>query len=355
MAEKRASEVGVDERSALLKHDIERARNEIGDTVDAIETRLSPARIKEQISSVKQHALDQFHDAKEQVKTELKRDVEQAKTKVKDEIDGARYAVREATVGKVEHMVHRARNEVRDVGVSMTDRVRENPIPVALIGLGAAWLLMSSRSSGPRRFNRYERAYRFENDEYGERPGSYTGARSMGSRIAGAGEDVRNRAGDLASEARDKASHVVEDVRDKASHMVEDVRDKAAHVAGDVRFRASHAMEGARERAIHFADEGRMRARHVGERANHMWEENPLAIGAVAFAVGAAIGLALPTSRAEDRIFGQAKERLMNKAGDAAREALHMAEDKASQALHGSQQTEQGGGRSAENRPNNIV
>jgi ElaB/YqjD/DUF883 family membrane-anchored ribosome-binding protein len=231
----------------------------------------------------------------------------------------------------------------------MADRVRTNPIPVALIGLGAAWLLMSSRSSGARRVGRYEDAYRFENDEYGERPGSFAGDnRHLGGRIAGATDDVRRRAGDFAHDARDKATH-----------MVDDVRDKAMHMADDVRYKASHAMEGARERAVHFADEGRMRARQVGQRAEHVWDENPLALGAVAFAVGAAVGLALPTSRAEDRIFGQAKERLMSKAGEAARGALQMAEEKAVSAMH-PQDNQQGADqkqdrRSSETRPNGIV
>lgn len=314
MADKRAGEVSgtAAERTATLKHDIERTRNEIEDTVLALETRLSPSRLKEQISTVKEHAVEQFRDAKEQMKTELKRDVNEAKQMVKGEIGEARAAVREATVGKVEHMVHRASNQFRETRTSLVDNVRENPVPFALIGLGVGWLLMG-RSRG-QRFNRYERSFGYGGD----------GGRNLGPRIAHAADGAKRVAADFVHDAREKASDVVGGVGDSVSEAFGAAKDRVGHVYEEGRDAASRTIHDGRDRALAFE-----------RKAEHIVEDNPLAVGAIAFAVGAAVGLAIPASKAEDKLFGEAKQKLVQRATDAAREAVHMAEERATSALHG--------------------
>lgn len=59
----------------------------------------------------------------------------------------------------------------------------------------------------------------------------------------------------------------------------------------------------------------------------HMLEEQPLVLGAVAVALGAVLGATLPTSRIEDRYFGPTRERLRHQAGDYAREQWERARD----------------------------
>jgi hypothetical protein len=381
-------------RASAIKHDIERTRDEMQDTVDAIETRLSPARIKAQISHVKEHAVGQFLDAKNQVKDEIVHGIDEAKDrfvhgiddardKVKSEIGGARAAMREATVGKVEHMVERAGTQVKDVGTSFVDTVKTNPVPAAFIGFGLAWLLVSARKQSSdgggshRRFGRrfdgersfdarrvssYGRTY----DAYGSSYGG--GYDEQGERLEGAGygadyedeEGVRdtrdNRSAGVVSEGRDfahragsKVSGAAEDlvenardkfgnVRDAAGRYVEGARDVAGRYAGEARDVAGRLAHDARDRAGHWVEEGRSTVIRAERGIEHVFEDNPLAIGAVAFAVGAAVGLALPTTTVEDRVFGQAKDRLLESAEGAARGALKTAEEKATQALHGGEE-----------------
>src|SRR5690606_30749568 len=108
-------------------------------TVDAIERRLSPARLKEQVTGVKEHVLGEIRDAKNQVKGDLA-----------DEIGAARSKLRDATVGRVEDMVMDARDRVSDAGSDVLGTIRENPIPAALVFVGLGWLAMSARGGGGR-------------------------------------------------------------------------------------------------------------------------------------------------------------------------------------------------------------
>ena len=61
-------------------------------------------------------------------------------------------------------------------------------------------------------------------------------------------------------------------------------------------------------------------------------EEKPLAIAAAAMAVGAAIGLAIPSSRYEGELMGEASENLRAKAEDTASELVDKAKQVASDA-----------------------
>lgn len=351
-----------DPRTAAIRHDIERTRDEMEDTVNAIETRLSPARIKEQISSVKEHALDQFKDAKDQVKHELVHDLEEAKFKVKNEIGEARAAVREATVGKVEHMVQRASTQVRGAGTSVVDTIRENPIPAALVGAGLSWLIVSgfrSRKSS-RSFdysygrNDYRRGdmgvYGGYEGEFGGRRRSYDmrgedfGDEHFGEGDYGHEGDLRGRVHDVAEGARDmahkagdKVSEVADTVRERAGEVVETAR----HRVDDARDYAGRFYDDARERASHYYDEGRVRMYRAREGAERMFDENPLALGAIAIAVGAAVGLAIPSTEVEDRVFGEYKDRLLEGANEMAHDAIKSVEEKATQALHGGEQGDQ--------------
>ena len=72
-------------------------------------------------------------------------------------------------------------------------------------------------------------------------------------------------------------------------------------------------------------------ARHQVDRARtgfeHMLEEQPLVLGAVAVALGAVLGATLPTSRVENRLLGPTRDQLQNRAGDYARQQWEKAKE----------------------------
>jgi ElaB/YqjD/DUF883 family membrane-anchored ribosome-binding protein len=63
-------------------------------------------------------------------------------------------------------------------------------------------------------------------------------------------------------------------------------------------------------------------ARSLTEQASELVRTNPLGASVAAVAVGTVIGMMLPATPAEHRIMGQASERLIEQAGEAATQQL---------------------------------
>src|SRR3982750_4489584 len=108
----------------------------MSETLDALQQRLNPTHVKEQV-------------------------VEQMR-QVKD-------SVRQATIGKVENMVDR----VSDSGRSIGETIKSNPIPSALVGIGLAWLWMNRRSDSRGTTRGYGYAGGYGSENYG---GGYDGS-----------------------------------------------------------------------------------------------------------------------------------------------------------------------------------
>jgi hypothetical protein len=384
------------EEVAALKGDIEQTRGQMSRTVDEIEQRLSPAKIKEQIAGVKESIVAQYHDAKDHIKEDIVSEVREAKDKVKEEIGDAKQLVQEqlthakdavvdATVGRVKeiaadagHAVEAAGDKVKEIAVdaghamevaggkvkdvavdaghavgaagsSVLATIRRNPVPVALLAVGAGWLAMSLLRGGSQR----------------QRQLSYDGGVGRGGfdrrpvQTSAPSRDILHRVGDTATElgqqVSDTASQVGHTVSDKAAKLghtvtetAQGVRDRAmdaVHGATDTVSELGHRVsEGAaglahdaeevayqaRDRAVelaHDAGEGLYRAEETLEET---YVANPLPFGAVALAVGAAIGLALPHTEREDAWMGEAKDRLLKSAGEMAKDAIHTVQEQTS-------------------------
>ena len=361
-----------DGQTAAIRDDIDRTRGNMSRTVNAIEERLSPAHPKEQFASVtagitsdveekvaelKESVMGGYHEAKDHLKDDLGRELRGARHMVSDELTHARAAVREATVGRVEHMVHDARESVSDAGTTILGTIKANPIPASLVGLGLGWLIFGGRKSAssarrPRALNSGEYGY---GAGFGHAEGRDEGRGGdalfeQPRRLVRQGERAVTQAAHAAGEG---VSHLGQRVAEGAGHVLEgaqgalhDAGQSVNHLAHDAGHRVSELAGGARDTAIHYASDlgerGQRVARGAGRqlmRAERSVEstlrQNPLALGAVAVAVGAAIGLALPSSKVEDEWMGEAKERLFDSAQELAGDAIHKAEDAVGQLTAG--------------------
>jgi hypothetical protein len=63
-------------------------------------------------------------------------------------------------------------------------------------------------------------------------------------------------------------------------------------------------------------------AQGVGQQAQRILYDAPLAVGAAAVAVGAAIGLALPSTRMEQQVLGSTTDRLVGQVEQTATQAM---------------------------------
>ncbi|MEB8386738.1 DUF3618 domain-containing protein [Rhodobacteraceae bacterium KMM 6894] len=149
------------------------------------------------------------------------------------------------------------------------------------------------------------------------------GARLSGA-VSGAASGVSGAASTAADKARDAAGAVsdagksladsAQGVASSASDRAAALRERLAEGTESLSEEARNRVIAARENAIKARDAAMSYARDGRERATDLFEEQPLIAGALAVAVGAALGAALPRSRVEDDYLGQQSDHLMDEA-----------------------------------------
>ena len=286
-------------------------RAQMGETIEALHGRLNPTVLKEQAmesfhemkDSVTSELKDQFNEAKAALKTELATEIAEVKHKVSDEIDEAKAAMRAATIGKVENMVHTAQDKVMETGTSMLDTIKANPIPVALVGAGLTWLFIRGRK--PSR---------------GRSMQSPMASQQVGGAIGSAAHQV----GDFATDSGHKIANV--------THQAVDAVGNAAHVAAEKGNQIVHQVS---DKSVELARVTRDGMQRMQQRTAMAFRNTPLAFGAAALAIGTAIGLAIPSSRKEDSLMGEARDDLFGKAETLAHEAIDKVGDVAKHLVAG--------------------
>lgn len=254
------------------------------------------------------------------------------------------------------HLVDEAKemftSSARDAGASMLDSVKDssvidtikdNPLPAMAVGLSVAWFLSKVGESesdryrherylatgdpyyAPRRpgYGRYveDRYYAVEADRYRDygRPYATDGDE------ASMADKAKGKASDLADTAKDKASGAVDSAKDKASGLADRAGDALSGTAGDARQRAE--MAGRRMQRVE---------RRAESWLDRQMRQNPLAVGAVALAAGALVGLSVPETDVEDQAMGgqarAARSGLASAASDASERVTRAAQDVADEA-----------------------
>ena len=263
-----------------IKARIEETRNQMGETIDAIQERLSFSNISDQVSET-----------------------------VSNAIETAKDTAYDATIGK-------AVNFMRNVGDGVTHSgafkvVKSNPLPLALIGIGAGLLVYQSYGRGNTRSG-YNRERRFDDRGNGE---------SRRSALSSATQTISDTTGRAYDGITDKASAALGTVSNAAGSAIDGVTGAVSNVysgAGEVAHKAY-------ERAGEFGT-------IAYDKYDEYLEENPLALGAVALAVGAAVGFSIPSTRYEGQLMGEAREGLMHRAQEAAGSLVDKAKQVASEA-----------------------
>jgi len=280
------------DRTEAIRHDIEQTRAEMTETINAIEERLSPSALKEQ----------------------------------------AKARVREATVGRVEHMARNAGNTVDDARYTFMETVKQNPIPAALAAIGIGWLVKKSREPQVQRSAQYARGRYMEPRYYetgaigyydideADFRGSVGGVRGVGYE-GGVGRQ-RGGVGDTVHRATDAAGDKAAELKERAGDLAHQTQERVGHLAHQVQHRAEDV-----------ADRAQYQARRAEDRFERSLEETPLAVGAVALALGAAAGLAIPRTQKEDALMGSARDQLVEKAQGFAQEAMGKAQHVAERAI----------------------
>lgn len=214
---------------------------------------------------------------------------------------------------------------------------KQHPGPTAVIGVGLAWLMSENSKGNSRR------------DEYEYRPGyagayGYSGRRGYSGYAGTAGYTYGPEARYNEYEEEGRLSSAMHSARDTVSgaagtakHAVSDAASTAKDAVTGAAHTAKEAVAGAKERVVDAAGTARERAGDLGYRTRQkaryqayqarvgFWEtmeERPLAVGAAALALGVVAGLLIPSTRKEDELLGETRDRLMERAREVGEEAL---------------------------------
>jgi len=115
-------------------------------------------------------------------------------------------------------------------------------------------------------------------------------------------------------------------LRSTAQSRVDDLRTTAQSRMEDVRTTAQDTMSTVQDRAGAVREQAMWQAGRARGGFEQMLEDNPLAVGAIALAVGAAFGLAAPSTPKENELFGDKRDKLMDRAQSMAQEQLQRAQ-----------------------------
>jgi phage-related protein len=302
-----STDVDTDDEPEQIKEQIEQTRSQMSETIDAIQEKLSFTNISEQVS---EH--------------------------INNAVETAKDAVYDATLGKAENFMQKVgkglnnvSEHVGDAGTYVVRSARSNPLPLALIGLGVGMLLFQ----GSRRSTSF-----YGGGNGGHRKGNNKG-NSTFRQIADTGSNAL-------SSAKETVSNVAGSAYETVGNAAGTAYESVGNVAGSAYEGASNAASSAYQGVTRFASSTGEQATHLARRAQtqyeHTLEENPLAIGAIALAIGAIVGLAIPSTQYENQWMGEYKENLVQTVEDSARGALQKAQEVAGEVTRTVQEQAQG-------------
>ncbi|HEX6316154.1 MAG TPA: DUF3618 domain-containing protein [Gemmatimonadaceae bacterium] len=246
-------EPGSGASPAAIRAEIVKTRERLGDNVEALGAQLNPSHLKQ---------------------------------RVKD-------SVREATIGRVQHMASNTKDRIAETGRSLAQTIRDNPLPAAMAAAGIGWLLLSGRDQ-PARSTRYLDG---APDEFGmaDSPDSDGGVRA---KVRDAAETVADKAHDIGDRAQEATQHAMQRTKEAGERVAQRARETGERVA----HRADRTMQRVREGA-----------RSATHRVETQYEDSPIGMGAVALAVGLAVGLSVPSTHREAELMGDARDKLVDK------------------------------------------
>lgn len=281
-------DVETDMRTRELQAEIADTREDMAETIDAIQDRLRPANL--------------VSGATEQVKTA-------ATQKIRN--------VAESAGDTAQNLMHQTRRGAADV----VEGARRNPMPALMIGAGVAWLLMDRSKDNDRTYAHYN-ARREPSWRSGGTQARYGYGQSS---VYGAGYD-RSTGGYATNHVAagtgvDLTEPQYADVDDRYMNDTPEYGSNRAWGSS-----ASDMGSQARETLSRTS-------RNAQNGLQRLLRDNPLLVGAAAVLVGAAVGAALPETERENQLMGEARDSVMTQAQDMARDAASTVQEVASDAV----------------------
>jgi hypothetical protein len=252
------------------------------------------------------------------INADFERDTHKSPRQLEREIDATR-AELQATLEELEYRLSptdllgqfwtQFRRHGGEFGENLGQSLKDNPMPALLTTIGIAWMMAASgrhhNGNGAMHYRRGEGGARLREGRERLRESGYR----MRERFRDARESMRHSgesAREGVGEARDKMSSTAHAVGDRARSTAHTVGDRARSMSAEARYRARRARAG----------------------FGNLLEEQPLLLGAIGLAAGVIAGAALPPTEQEDRAFGPARDRALDRARRAGAEGARQVRER---------------------------
>ena len=233
---------------------------------------------------------------------EIERDSEQHRAKVAALIDELRDRVSPGEIANQLLGPDAGADLVRLAARFARRQLRQNPVPVALIGAGVAWLLLANGLRQQRAIPLHDGLDYEDFDEFQPRPSGI---------LRGATRVMRSL--EASAKARLSAADVQE-VSMATAHSHTNGNGNTRHMT------SSSLMERTTEMARRTGRAAGNTASRTGSGIGQLAREQPLLVAGIGFALGVALGALIPLSRMENDLLGEQAEKLKDSAKELASE-----------------------------------
>jgi vacuolar-type H+-ATPase subunit H len=272
---------------------------------------------------------------------ELEREVEAQRSRVESTIGEIKDRL---TPGQlVDELLSYTKHGGAHFASNLGHTVTANPLPAALLGISLAWLM-----AGPKLGMGNGKAHDWSTHDYGFEPEYRALKGSSMQRVSHAQDEssglwyseftddsgkkyrarsdmAGNRMGHFMDDTGkavagffDDTGKRIEQFRDEAGNLLDEASGWANHAWQDASWAASQRLRGIASSAAHLGSDVQHNAARLSRDAMHMLEDQPLVMGALAFAAGAALGAAVPHTRQEDELMGEMADKVKRQAGEVA-------------------------------------
>ncbi|HVX80423.1 MAG TPA: DUF3618 domain-containing protein [Devosiaceae bacterium] len=260
---------------------------------------------------------------------------------------------------------------------NLSRSVQANPLPIALTGIGLAWLMLRPNGSTTVSSDREWDRRLAENGQSADFAESYPRMRIQGQSLrrvrdftdeagrrytefkddAGAtfkalSDEAGNRAGNFVDEAgrfysgfMDEAGNRISTFLDEAGMRLADAQGWASDTWSGATQRLGGLQDGVagraaalKDRAVAATSQLQSNTGALGSNLAQFLREQPLVGGALAFAIGAAIASALPPTQQEDELIGETADRLKKQGRAAAGDAYEKGKEQLADAFDGARE-----------------
>ena len=233
-----------------------------------------------------------------------------------------------------------------EYAANLSAAVKNNPVPMALVGVGLAWLMAGPKTGVASYVKPEDHTYplaTIQGEVRRSGPIAVDGENryshftdSAGSRYKALTDATGRRAGHFI----DESGKTFRGFADASGRHYDDLRDEAGKLfdeaSGWISSTWQDLTQSARKAGDTVSQAGRS-AMDTGAQLNDAilkhFRDQPLVGGALAFAVGAAIGAALPHTKIEDEALGPASDDVKSMVSNQASETLDKAEQVATNVL----------------------